>query len=556
MFLRYFSVVFVFTIFHASSFSEDLEIPLENLQDDSQPLEMVLIEAGTFTMGSPVSERGRYEWDWPAHQVTITNDFYLGRYEITQAQWKAVHQDDSIPSNMEANHPVTNVSWYDCVRFCNRLSEMNGYTPLYDEETWEVDWDGEGFRLPTEAEWEYACRAGTQTRFYFGDALTCADEGDSYCSIADPYMWWAGNNTYQDNKNGPKEVGLKRPNDWDLYDMHGNVWEWCNDWDYWPNNVDDSPRVDPRGSSNGNLRVRRGSFYDGYIRHCRSANHSGQAPDSLRDHLGMRIVLITNEEQTSQNINTSDNFPDPNFRAAVEAFMKVDPGDEFTEADAKAKTGLFNCTRQNVKSVVGIEFFENITAFYCDDNQITNIDISNNTQLEFFTCSRNNLTSLDVSQNTELKDELDCRQNPITSLDISNNAKLTRLICVDCKLEELDLTHNPDMAQVFCDSNELTSLDISHNLKLQQLTCSNNYIISNTDFIDHPSLTRLDIRWNYLDEDDWEDVVTLREQLGEDLLYSPQNNFDPYDFSTAVEHWRMHLLDPNINIFLSDDGML
>ncbi len=258
------------------------------------------------------------------------------------------------------------------------------------------------------------------------------------------------------------------------------------------------------------------------------------------------FFLCTAFTAFTQNINTPENFPDPNFRAAVEAFMKVDPGDEFTEADAKAKTGKFYCESRNIKSVEGIEFFENITVFVCDDNQLTSIDISHNTKLEFFSCSRNNLTSLDVSQNTALKEELDCRQNPITSLDISNNAKLTRLICVDCKLEELDLTHNPDMTQVFCDSNELTSLDISHNLKLQELICSNNYITSVSNFIDHPSLTKLDIRWNNLDEDDWEDVVVLKEQLGEGLLYSPQNNFDPYDFSTAVQNWKLHFIADKI----------
>ncbi len=237
-------------------------------------LEMVKIPAGTFTMGSPSDERGRYPREGPQHVVTLTQPFYLGKYEVTQAQWEAVMGMGSNPSRSggKPNHPVEQVSWDDCQAFIEKLNGMGLGT----------------FRLPTEAEWEYACRAGTDTRFSFGDALECSDS-NSYCALMDEYVWWGGNRTYGEEQDGSKEVGRKLPNPWGLYDMHGNVFEWCSD-RYGSYRSD--PQVDPQGSASSmpGPRVVRGGYWGGYALYCRSALRIIDSPDYRFYHLGLRLV--------------------------------------------------------------------------------------------------------------------------------------------------------------------------------------------------------------------------------------------------------------------------
>ena len=180
-------------------------------------LEMVLIPAGKFMMGSPVTEKGLIN-NKKQHEVTITNPYYMGKYEVTQEQWESV-MDKNPCSRKGAKLPVTDVSWEDCQVFIKELnSRTNG-----------------GYRLPTEAEWEYACRAGTTTVYSFGDSLTIGD-----ANIEDA---------------GIKIVGSYKPNAFGLYDMHGNVWEWCEDWygDY-----PDGAVTDPKGPATGENRVLRG----------------------------------------------------------------------------------------------------------------------------------------------------------------------------------------------------------------------------------------------------------------------------------------------------------
>ena len=170
-------------------------------------IEFVWIEPGTFLMGAA-------DLGFTEHEVTISRGFYLGKYEITQGQWESVM--GSNPSYFGgSNRPVEQVSWNDVQEFIGRLNEAAGE---------------EVYRLPTEAEWEYACRAGTTTRWSFGD-----DEGQ-----LGEYAWYTGNNSPY----GTKEVGTKRPNPWGLYDMHGNVWEWCQDW--YGSYTSDS-QIDPAG---------------------------------------------------------------------------------------------------------------------------------------------------------------------------------------------------------------------------------------------------------------------------------------------------------------------
>ena len=244
-----------------------ITINLPGLPKDAKKLEMVLIKPGTFTMGSLIEERGHSESEWPPHKVTITKPFYIGKYEVTQAQWEAVMGSKSHRSKFRGrpNNPVEKVSWRACQKFIKRLNKLGHGT----------------FRLPTEAEWEYACRAGTDTRFSFGDAL----------EIADKYMWWTGNNT----PNETNKVGLKLPNPWELYDMHGNVLEWCSD--RWEKPCERGPQIDPQSPSPSlpfsflwtNYVFRGGSFRSG-AKDCRSSYRSREQSFDYHYSLGFRLV--------------------------------------------------------------------------------------------------------------------------------------------------------------------------------------------------------------------------------------------------------------------------
>ncbi len=194
---------------------ETVTIPL-SLPDEAKALEMVFIPAGTFRMGSPEDEEGRRpDWEWLPHEVTIGKGFFIGRYEVTQAQWEAV-LGEPLPESKwikrGVDYPAARISWNECQDFVEVINKKG----LGD------------FRLPTEAEWEYVCRAGTTAAYSFKDS-----------SSAEDYMWWGWNE-------GPAaKVGLKLPNPWGLYDMHGNVGEWCSD--LWEEPYPRGPTQDPLG---------------------------------------------------------------------------------------------------------------------------------------------------------------------------------------------------------------------------------------------------------------------------------------------------------------------
>ena len=264
----------------SSTPAQTITIPL-TLPAGATPLLMKQITATSFIMGSSAEERGRYNGEWLPHPVAFTKNFTMGIYEVTQAQWRAVMGTN--PSLFRGdNRPVENVTWFDCVRFCNRLSRLQGKTPVYNEVNWIANLSANGFRLPTEAEWEYACRAGTTTRFFHGDVLTL-DDGCAPDTPHDPYMWWCGNAGNQTH-----DVGLKSPNARGLYDMHGNVWEWCQDWWVYPYNR--GFQVDPIGQPSGSYRVFRGGGWDSNARLCRSAVRTGGVPYYRSDYLGFRVV--------------------------------------------------------------------------------------------------------------------------------------------------------------------------------------------------------------------------------------------------------------------------
>ena len=148
------------------------------------------------------------------------------------------------------------------MRFCNKCSELDGLTPCYDLNTWQCDFDADGYRLPTEAEWEYACRAGSTGKYCFGDDETELPE----------YAWFKPH-----SQGKPHPVGQKQPNPWGLYDMHGNVWQWCNDW-YGETYYAESPTDNPRGPASGKMRVLRGGAWDSNADKCRSAYRHKEFP--------------------------------------------------------------------------------------------------------------------------------------------------------------------------------------------------------------------------------------------------------------------------------------
>ena len=233
-----------------------LGLPVEKAVDlgDGVKLELVLIPAGRFRMGSPAKEKDR-EGNEAQHWVMITRLFYMGKHEVTQEQWEKVMGTD--PSNFKgAKNPVDNVSWNHCQDFLKKLNALVVALPHPHPSPTGRGSKGEGlFRLPTEAEWEYACRAGTQTRF-------CAGDADG--ALAD-YAWFEANSGITEHP-----VGEKKPNAWGLHDMHGNVWEWCADWyayDYYAKN----PKDNPTGPAAGEDHVLRGGGWNYNPAYCRSA---------------------------------------------------------------------------------------------------------------------------------------------------------------------------------------------------------------------------------------------------------------------------------------------
>jgi formylglycine-generating enzyme required for sulfatase activity len=216
---------------------------------------MVWIKPGTFSMGSPQGEKNRIS-DELQHSVTLTKGFYIGKTEVTQAQWQAVMGDN--PSLFKgANLPVEKVKWDDAVAFCSELTKRARKAGRLPE--------GYAYRLPTEAEWEYACRAGTTGPYAIRQGWYKKNSGDK-----------------------THEVGKKKTNAWDLHDMHGNVAEWCQDWyDAYP--VEHVR--DPRGPANGSEHVLRGGNYGNQARTCRSANRHKMKPLGHGSYFGFRAVL-------------------------------------------------------------------------------------------------------------------------------------------------------------------------------------------------------------------------------------------------------------------------
>lgn len=217
-------------------------------------IEMVQLPGGRFTMGD------KDEVDAKPHEVVVSS-FHIDKYLVTQEQYERVMGEN--PSRWKgARNPVEQVRWSDAVRFCNARSRLDGLEPCYDLDTWGCDFAANGYRLPTEAEWEYACRAGAKTAYFFADDSS---------KLAD-YAW------FDQNSNGrPHPVGQKRPNPWGLYDMHGNVWQWCNDF-YAVDYYEQSPQEDLRGPKDGETKVVRGGAWKFSDESCRCGYRYNEDP--------------------------------------------------------------------------------------------------------------------------------------------------------------------------------------------------------------------------------------------------------------------------------------
>ncbi|TRU21906.1 MAG: TIR domain-containing protein [Microcystis aeruginosa Ma_MB_S_20031200_S102] len=272
--------VFNFEIVGVNAKGEQIKKELKQSQYFSEDLgnditlEMVAIPGGTFTMGSPANEKYSYDRERPQHQVTVP-PFFMGKYPITQAQWRAIAATAKIDIDLETNLskfkgdklPVERVNWYQATEFCKRLSRETK----------------QEYRLPSEAEWEYACRAGTTTPFYFGETIT--GELANYDA----------SNTYADEPNGEYRqkttpVGQFPPNAFGLYNMHGNVWEWCAD--TWHDNYDGAPTDGSAWIENGNdnRSPLRGGSWSCDPDLCRSACRYFDARRDYSYHYGFRVV--------------------------------------------------------------------------------------------------------------------------------------------------------------------------------------------------------------------------------------------------------------------------
>ena len=253
---------------YESEYSNVVSLGLEN---------MIYVEGVTFDMGDHFNEGNVNEL--PVHDVTLSS-FYISKYEVTQGEYEELMGSNPAHDyGVGDDYPVYYVSWYDAVTYCNELSIDVGLTPCYDLSDWSCDFSANGFRLPTEAEWEYAARGGVNWTDNYKYSGTTDDLGD--------YAWY-GNPSGQTH-----EVGTKEPNQLDIYDMSGNVWEWCNDW-YLDSYYSSSPITNPTGPDSGSYRVLRGSGWVQDADFCRVASRNDDPPDDYARNLGLRIVLGSN----------------------------------------------------------------------------------------------------------------------------------------------------------------------------------------------------------------------------------------------------------------------
>jgi eukaryotic-like serine/threonine-protein kinase len=246
------------------------------MASNSIGMKLVWIPAGEFMMGSPSGESGRHSKEGPERKVTISKGFWLGQTVVTQGQYQAVMETNPSYFKGDDNLPVESVSWNDAMEFCKKLSQK----------------EGKNYTLPTEAQWEYACRAGTTTAYSFGDNASQLDE----------YAWYGGNSGDKTHPIKPLNlkdrglddrqthpVGILKPNAWGLDDMNGNVWEWCLDW--CQDNYEGLDNMDPQGPPYGTHRILRGGSWSSFAEYCRVSYRYATLPYYQLSDYGFRVVL-------------------------------------------------------------------------------------------------------------------------------------------------------------------------------------------------------------------------------------------------------------------------
>ena len=262
------AVVVAALLFCAPVFAQGVKLPSVT---NSISMELIEIPVGKFTMGSPEDEKDRREDIEAQVRVTLTKPFGLGKTDVTQGQWEQVMGTDPWEGGEDVQAdkdcPATYVSWDDAREFCDKLTDLERKAGTLKA--------GEAYRLPTEAQWEYACRAGTATTYSFGN-----DE-----STFGEYAWFNGN-AFHAGEPYAHKVGLKKPNPWGLYDMHGNVWKWCSDW----YDAKVSGGTDPVGPEEGSLRVLRGGSWWSRPVNCGSASRNGISPSDRGSDMGFRVA--------------------------------------------------------------------------------------------------------------------------------------------------------------------------------------------------------------------------------------------------------------------------
>ena len=321
----------------------------ENEMTDKEaemPKDFVLIPGGTFQMGSPEEEAWRSD-DETQHTVTVS-DFYLSRYELTQAEYRAVMGED--PSYFSGDErPVENVSWLDAVHYCNARSEQEGLTAVYTIDGSQVSWDrsADGYRLPTEAEWEYACRAGTTTPFYIA-ASPSAEEANYYGHY--PYRIEENYFSQGQLKVQPGQyrqttvpVGSFAANPLGLYDMHGNVGEWT--WDaYGPYGTEE--QTDPTGAATGTRRVYRGGGWNDFAKNMRSAYRATLDQDKGSFNIGIRLARNAAPGSGSVEADTAHRQEPAGSRRVLIAYFSWGGNTEGIAEEIQRQTGadLFEIT--------------------------------------------------------------------------------------------------------------------------------------------------------------------------------------------------------------------
>ena len=345
---------------------------------------MIPVRGGTFTMGA-AEATGIYEVsETPAHQVTLS-DYYIGETEVTQELWMAVMGKNPSVHIGDANLPVDSVTWNACLKFVNRLSEITERK----------------FRMPTEAEWEYAARGGAHE----------SESVYSGSSKIDDVAWFIDNSTTITHK-----VKQLAPNELGIYDMSGNVQEWCLDWyaDYTTASV-----TNPSGPDDGSFKVNRGGFANSYAKECRVTWRGlNAAPQYTNQYMGLRVVLSDIEYNTTFSADILP-IPDANFKTALVSSYDRD-GDLEISYDEALRITRIDAPDKGITSVAGIEQMPNVTYINLKNNLLTSIDVSGCSGLQTLNLNNNQLTSLDVSS---------CNQ--LTALDCTENASLTVIYVKD-----------------------------------------------------------------------------------------------------------------------------